>query len=324
MQNSLDDLASLIGFLDIQPFAQAAKFRNHILKPLCGDGKDRCRNLGALLAAICLRRGSGCLDLPNEVKELVDVDQTPEEDTERIRAVAECRRKMEDVMGLAGGRSEAPKKYNVMFAAMMRLRLLCNNGTFRRAATADNAGDQPRAEDPDSGLCEQCADWEMAQSAEEFCPQCGKQTKQASTRTPTRVSQSPPSFVTQSPAATSTPTIMDWSGRSSKLEKLVEKIRGYQPEDKRYVTQARGSGPRGKQKGPHGFADHSAANNSIVFSAWTSTLDILEHLLGESGILFRRIDGSVDASHRAAIIEDFSNDPRIPVILMTIGTGAVG
>ncbi|KLU90623.1 hypothetical protein MAPG_10475 [Magnaporthiopsis poae ATCC 64411] len=296
VQNSLNDLASLVGFLDIQPFAQPAKFRDHILRPLGEGSKDRCHNLRALLAAICLRRGSGCLDLPNEVKELVDVDQSPEEDAERIRAVAECRRKMEDTMGLAGGRSEAPKKYNIMFAAMMRLRLLCNNGTFRRAATADDAGDQPRTEDPDSGLCEQCADSEMAQSAEEFCPQCGKQTKQqASSKTPTRMLQSHPGLVTQSPAAASSPTVRDWYGRSSKLEKLVEKIQGYQPEDK-----------------------------SIVFSAWTSTLDILEHLLRNSGILFHRIDGSVDASHRAAIIEDFGNDPRIPVILMTIGTGAVG
>jgi len=239
VQNSLNDLASLVGFLDIQPFAQPAKFRNHILKPLGGDGKDRCRNLRALLAAICLRRGSSCLDLPNEVEELVDVEQRQEEDTERILAIAECRRKMEDIMGLGGGRSEAPKKYNVMFAAMMRLRLLCNNGTFRRAATADNAGDQPRTEDPDNGLCEQCADSEMAQSAEEFCPQCGKQTKQqASSRTPTRVAQSPCNFVTQRPAAASSPAVTDWSGRTSKLEKLVEKIQGYQPEDKRYVTGA--------------------------------------------------------------------------------------
>jgi hypothetical protein len=42
------------------------------------------------------------------------------------------------------------------------------------------------------------------------------------------------------------------------------------------------------------------------------------------GIVYSRIDGAVPAPHRTKIIDDFQRNPEMAVLLMTIGTGAVG
>jgi SWI/SNF-related matrix-associated actin-dependent regulator of chromatin subfamily A3 len=42
------------------------------------------------------------------------------------------------------------------------------------------------------------------------------------------------------------------------------------------------------------------------------------------GIVYSRIDGTVGASERSRIIDDFQHNPETAVLLMTIGTGAVG
>ena len=54
------------------------------------------------------------------------------------------------------------------------------------------------------------------------------------------------------------------------------------------------------------------------------TLDHLESILMNRGIVYSRIDGTVSATHRSKIIDDFQHNPEMAVLLMTIGTGAVG
>lgn len=41
-------------------------------------------------------------------------------------------------------------------------------------------------------------------------------------------------------------------------------------------------------------------------------------------IVYSRIDGAVPAPRRSKIIDDFQRNPEMAVLLMTIGTGAVG
>jgi SNF2 family DNA or RNA helicase len=63
---------------------------------------------------------------------------------------------------------------------------------------------------------------------------------------------------------------------------------------------------------------------SLVFSYWTSTLDLLEGLLQQRNIRFQRIDGQVMYNDRSRILALFSEDPDIAVLLMSIETGSVG
>lgn len=64
---------------------------------------------------------------------------------------------------------------------------------------------------------------------------------------------------------------------------------------------------------------------SVVFSAWTSHLDLIEIALQEKGITgYTRIDGTMTLSARHQALECFHYDDNITVLLATIGAGGVG
>ncbi len=63
-------------------------------------------------------------------------------------------------------------------------------------------------------------------------------------------------------------------------------------------------------------------HKSLVFSQWTSMLDLLEPKLAERGHRFLRLDGStVD---RAGAVERFQEDPAVSVFLVSLKAGGVG
>jgi len=62
----------------------------------------------------------------------------------------------------------------------------------------------------------------------------------------------------------------------------------------------------------------------IVFSYWTTTLDILSAMLQSAGISYKQVDGRVSYSERLSRLNDFRQDPKLCVLLMSIVTGAVG
>lgn len=64
--------------------------------------------------------------------------------------------------------------------------------------------------------------------------------------------------------------------------------------------------------------------HSLVFSYWTSTLDLLKKMLLREQMPFLSIDGRVMYKERPVILEQFRTDERIPILLMSIQTGAVG
>lgn len=67
-----------------------------------------------------------------------------------------------------------------------------------------------------------------------------------------------------------------------------------------------------------------ANENSIIFSCWTRTLHLLSKHLDEAKIPHLRIDGSCSLSQRQAKLDQFSEDDKMPVLIMTTGTGAFG
>ncbi|KAJ6258640.1 DNA repair protein RAD5A [Drechslerella dactyloides] len=69
---------------------------------------------------------------------------------------------------------------------------------------------------------------------------------------------------------------------------------------------------------------NSLSGKSLVFSVWTTTLDLLEPILKSNGIRYLRIDGSTRPSNREKIISSFRTDDEVKVLLMTFGVGAVG
>jgi SNF2 family DNA or RNA helicase len=63
---------------------------------------------------------------------------------------------------------------------------------------------------------------------------------------------------------------------------------------------------------------------SVVFTEWTSYLDLLEHALEKAGHTYVRLDGSMNVRQRAQVLIDFKTDPAITVLLVSIRAGGQG
>jgi len=71
-------------------------------------------------------------------------------------------------------------------------------------------------------------------------------------------------------------------------------------------------------------APHEAPYKSVVFSGWTSHLDLIELALNDAGITFTRLDGKMTRTARTAAMDKFREDPSVQVILVSIMAGGLG
>jgi len=62
----------------------------------------------------------------------------------------------------------------------------------------------------------------------------------------------------------------------------------------------------------------------IIFSQWTSLLDLLEVPVHEKGWGYRRYDGSMNAKLRADAVDDFKNKPSVRMMLVSLKAGNAG
>ncbi|KAL2678983.1 hypothetical protein Neosp_009737 [[Neocosmospora] mangrovei] len=121
IQNSLDDLRSLLKFLRFEPFCQPKVLEEHIVRPMRKDpetGSSTARNLRILLKTCCLRRSQTLLDLPSVTTREVCVKPTVAEKARFAQILEQCRaefdlmasqdscRKTSSVLELAGQSSK--------------------------------------------------------------------------------------------------------------------------------------------------------------------------------------------------------------------------
>jgi SWI/SNF-related matrix-associated actin-dependent regulator of chromatin subfamily A3 len=69
---------------------------------------------------------------------------------------------------------------------------------------------------------------------------------------------------------------------------------------------------------------HDPTNKTIVFSQWTSFLDMLEPHIAAHGFKYTRIDGSMSAARRDAALEALGSDPNTTVMLASLAVCSVG
>ncbi|KAL7001425.1 Protein CHROMATIN REMODELING 19 [Sarracenia purpurea var. burkii] len=62
----------------------------------------------------------------------------------------------------------------------------------------------------------------------------------------------------------------------------------------------------------------------LIFSQWTSMLDILEWTLDVIGVTYRRLDGSTQVTERQTIVDTFNNDASIFACLLSTRAGGQG
>ncbi|KAI0157993.1 SNF2 family N-terminal domain-containing protein [Hypoxylon sp. FL1284] len=321
IQNSLDDLGALVSFLKVPILEKAPTFRKLIINPINSKSRSRFNNLQSLLRSVCLRRTRQLLDLPQPITEERRLLLSPSEQRDYRDLLAQGRTEIDMAVSRRG-------KGNVKSAfleALLKLRLFCNNG---RTNAIMQLGPTGLPKDPDEALmylqqqeqdvcdccsgtiyfisekagndggtfipgcshlvCHNCLPYRRAEK--KSCVACARQHSSASQ---TILPTSDMHVGTLAPSNENSDI-----GRTvpypSKLQALLSDIR------------------------------QNHAQKGIVFSSWKKTLLLVSQLLTSEKISHKTIDGSLPSGERVKVLKDFRSLSGVNILLMTLGTGAVG
>lgn len=260
IQNSLEDLFSLLKFLHFSPFSRRKVFEKHIISPLTSESVDAFQNLKFLLRAICLRRNSSLLDLDPAHCEVVSVSLNDQERNAYKRIQMECREEFDRITS----QKSMLKRYTVLFTTMLKLRRLCSHGPVahllvgQAPSLSKRKGKPTKLASPNSeGTCEFCSgDEDLSSLLQdlEVCPQCSRPLKPPNNKLGVKatIAQSPisltlspmylgpgsPSSAAQSSRSPSPLTPKDpcaLPAQSSKITAVADNIQQYAGGSKRYV-----------------------------------------------------------------------------------------
>jgi SWI/SNF-related matrix-associated actin-dependent regulator of chromatin subfamily A3 len=137
IQNSLEDLASLVSFIGSHSLDSLVEFRRHIITPVTKGTTQGIQNLRILLDSICLRRTNKLLDLPRVVKEDHYVNFSPTERSFYTKTQAEMIASIKQ----HDSRDRNSKNYFGVFQLQLQLRRLCNHGTFQKSFSGTSEED---------------------------------------------------------------------------------------------------------------------------------------------------------------------------------------
>ena len=125
IQNSLEDLGSLVTFLKIPVLEHAPTFRKFITAPITSGSRERFKNLRLLLQSICLRRTRDRLDLPEPVLSVCRLTMAPHEQDQYSELLQRCRVDID----MAVSHRRKGNINSTMLESLLKLRLFCNNGS---------------------------------------------------------------------------------------------------------------------------------------------------------------------------------------------------
>ncbi|KAI2607184.1 SNF2 family N-terminal domain-containing protein [Hypoxylon fragiforme] len=70
--------------------------------------------------------------------------------------------------------------------------------------------------------------------------------------------------------------------------------------------------------------ENKPGEKTLIFSLWTSFLDLLEIPIQDEGFQYRRYDGSMSQFQRDSAIQDFVNNPEIKIMMISLRAGNAG
>ncbi|OBS29596.1 hypothetical protein FPOA_03533 [Fusarium poae] len=292
IQNCMKDLVSLLRFLKFEPFSNTDVFRQYILEPLhTGNFLGATNPLQMLLQSVCLRRTEKYLNFPAAHYQLVKLSFHHEEQKLYDDVFRKYRYQLDDLV--SNLKKMDKKKATLRFTMISELRRLCNHGTLLEPpGTLDDANMHASCD-----YCNAAERDNMAKlNGDAICPECHRSL------------------------SVSTPSMSNSRSQSAQLSPFSYGSPSYDMEEAKPAMLHTGLSTK-LQSVADNICQHS---KSLVFSYWTTTLNLLQRLLEERGIALRRIDGSLGNSERLKILDEFKNDSTISVLLITMQTGAVG
>ncbi|KAL0737049.1 hypothetical protein Bca4012_013259 [Brassica carinata] len=339
LQNKLEDLYSLLCFLHVEPWCNWAWWNKLIQKPYENGDPRGLKLIKAILRPLMLRRtketrdkeGSLILELPPTDVQVIECEQS---EAERDFYTALFKRsKVQFDQFVAQGR--VLHNYANILELLLRLRQCCNHpflvmsrADSQQYADLDSLARRFLDNNPDSvsqkapsrayveeviqdirdgnskecPICLESADDPiLTPCAHRMCRECLLTSWRSTSCGLCPICRT----VLKKTELISCPTesifridvVKNWkeSSKVSELIKCLEKIR------------MSGTGEK-----------------SIVFSQWTSFLDLLEIPLRRRGIEFLRFDGKLAQKAREKVLKEFNETKQKTVLLMSLKAGGVG
>ncbi|XP_024520679.1 helicase-like transcription factor CHR28 [Selaginella moellendorffii] len=75
---------------------------------------------------------------------------------------------------------------------------------------------------------------------------------------------------------------------------------------------------------PDGTRRRAETEKAIVFSQWTSMLDLLEPQLRKADLRFSRLDGTMTVVERDSAVTEFNTNPEVSVMIMSLKAASLG
>ncbi|KAH0537607.1 hypothetical protein FGG08_005599 [Glutinoglossum americanum] len=312
IQNRLEDLEALVRFLRV-PFLDKSSFRGHITHPIESGRISGLSNLRLLLRCICLRRTGELLELP-EPQSFQYLLELSSAEQDEYATIGEAHRQAID--DAVSGHTTA-ETYQGILQALLRLRLLCNHGLLAQRPQVTVTG---VSEDPDVALSL------LQQSDQATCAYCSCDITSIGDADDTRSG----AFIECSHLLC-----------LGCMLQTTERSKVWCPLCQASVSGS-GSSPRSGDKHQdipipqheeqctklaalvRDVEEHRFTDKSIVFSCWKQTIRTIASLFTIVGIPFGLVDGSMSLPERRIVLDRFQRDPEVPLLLMTLGTGAVG
>ncbi|KAJ5182740.1 Zinc finger RING-type [Penicillium capsulatum] len=322
--NSLKDLYSQVRFLQLTGgMEDLGVFNSVLIRPLMAGEAEARLLLEALMGTICLRRRKDMsfinLRLPTMTSRVLRIKFQAHEQEKYNAFQDEAKGALLDFKDKNGNTT-----YSHLLEVLLRLRQVCNHWALCKnrvdkllgvleehkvvPLTAENIKalqDMLQLQIESQEVCAICLD-NLDQSvitacAHAFCRGCIEQVIERQRKCPLCRADIEDNSTLVAPAAElgedSGIVYSDPSNPSSKIEALMK------------VLTAQGQAPGTK---------------TVVFSQWTSFLNLVEPHLEQRGINFVRIDGKMNSIKRDNSINLFSNEPTCTVLLASLSVCSVG
>ena len=127
IQNQLEDLGALVRFLRVPFVSTPQEFRKNFVLPIEAGSSRGFENLRTLLKCICIRRTKDLLRLPDHQVVQYELQLSPAEKSRYSQILASHKKAIDDTVC---GRKPS-EAYRTIFQALLKLRMLCNHGTFQ-------------------------------------------------------------------------------------------------------------------------------------------------------------------------------------------------
>ncbi|KAI1772543.1 SNF2 family N-terminal domain-containing protein [Hypoxylon cercidicola] len=309
IQNSLDDLGALVTFAKVPLLENPATFRRFIVNQSNSGTRERFRNLRILLGSICLRRTKDIVGLSDPIEQTRRLEFTPHEMEEYNNLLIRCRTRIDmSVSGDQKGLNSA------MLQSLLRLRLFCNHRHVKHASW-------PSSVDTDEIITY------LHQTGQAACAYCSRAIYSINNNPGTDGGSILPcdshlacrdceiQFKHLPCPLCSSDT--NYTGIKDLVQTLDPKAAGSGDPHQKYEYPSKLIAFLGD------IQQHNSCK-SIVFSSWKKTLDLVGELLSYKGLKYYCIHGALPLSERLRILHGFKSQAGANILLMTLGTGAVG